>query len=236
MTTKGLPGAQLTLGVHLRDDATFTNFLGPRNQAAAQRLAELIGDSHYPVVYLCGDSGTGKSHLLQAACLDMEARGGSALCLSMPELQHHAPEALQGLEAADLVCLDSVDMVAGDPAWEEAIFHLYNRVWDAGHHLLLSGRLIPADWPQGLADLRSRLMASVVLQLLPPRDEDRVEILQARAERRGLFMTDEVAQYILRRAPRHAGALLELLQRLDAASLASQRRLTVPFVKEVMGW
>ena len=102
--------------------------------------------------------------------------------------------------------------------------------------LVISARRVPAQLPVCLADLRSRLTAGILLQLARPQDEDRLAILQARAERRGLELSDEVAHYILKRADRHTEALLAVLQLLDDASLSNQRRLTIPFVKTVMAW
>jgi|TARA_B100000749_G_scaffold269788_1_gene248940 DnaA family protein len=76
----------------------------------------------------------------------------------------------------------------------------------------------------------------LVIQLGIYRDEDRLKILRARAEQRGLVMADDVASYIMRRAPRRLGDLLGILDILDENSLQAQRRLTIPFVKTVMDW
>ncbi len=226
---------QLALGVRLRDDATFDNFLGERNANAAARLLQLVRGNPGQGIFVCGPSGSGKSHLLQAVCNDAESRQRSALCLSLPEMAPQPPQVLEGLSGWDFLCLDSVDAVAGRRDWDEALFHLYNRTVDAGAVPVFSASVLPADLPASLPDLASRLGASIVLQLVSLRDEDRLAVLKARAERRGLVMPGEVAQYILRRAPRHMSDLLALLDRLDELSLASQRRLTVPFVREVMG-
>ncbi|WP_097460294.1 DnaA regulatory inactivator Hda [Mangrovitalea sediminis] len=233
---KEAPQQQMTLGVHLRDDATFANYLGDHNREIAMRLRQAIGAPQLGLLFLCGDAGTGKSHLLQAACLEQEQRGGSSLCLSLEELVLLEPEALQGLEVDDLICLDGLEHLRGKEAWQEAFFHLFNRIQDAGRQLFVGSRFPPGELALELADIQSRLASGLVLQLARPRDEDFLEILGARAARRGLSMPDEVAQYILRRAPRDAGALLELLDRLDSLSLQHQRRLTVPFVKQAMSW
>lgn len=226
---------QLALGVKLMDDARFDNFHGQRNAEAARHLRALChGDT--PVIVLCGDQGTGKSHLLQAACHDVETQGQSAVCVSMPELARFGPEVLEGLEHAALVCLDDIDCVAGQASWEEGVFHLYNRVMDQGHHLLMSLSDTPSTVPFGLEDLASRLHHGLLIQLGVYRDDDRLRILSARAEQRGLQVSDEVSTFIMRRAPRKLAELLAILDRLDENSLQAQRRLTVPFVKSVMHW
>lgn len=226
---------QLALGVRLRDDATFENFLGDRNSAVAGRLRTLL-ESFSPGqgIYLCGPSGSGKTHLLQALCHRAEASGRAALCLNLGEMASHSAGMLEGLNGWDLVCLDDVDAVIGHLDWEEALFHLFNRLHDSGAIVIFSAAVPPGILPVGLPDLGSRLGACLVLQLVLLRDQDRLAVLKARAERRGLFMPHEVAQYILRRAPRHMAELLDVLDRLDEQSLASQRRLTVPFVRQVL--
>lgn len=227
----------MALGVKLRDDARFDNFHGDRNAEAAVRLEAVCRDlSRVPVVAVCGDSDTGKSHLLQAACHFMESRGDTAVCVSIQELLPFGPEALSGLENQALICLDDVDLIAGQEDWEEAVFHLYNRVLDNGHLLLVSMSEVPGSLPLVLPDLVSRLAHGLLIQLGIYRDDDRLKILMARAEKRGLVMGDDVAGFILRRAPRRLGELLAILDRLDENSLQAQRRLTIPFVKSVMGW
>lgn len=232
-----MTASQLVLGVRLRDDARFDNFHGERNRAAARRLQLLCEQQvKVPVVTVCGDADTGKSHLLQAACHHVEAQGRSAVCFSIGEVRPFGPGALAGLDTPELVCLDDLHLIAGDQAWEEAVFHLYNRVVDRGHMLVVSLANVVSATGFVLPDLASRLGHGPSLQLGIYRDADRQTILQARAEQRGLVMADDVASFILRRAPRRLGDLLAMLDLLDESSLQAQRRLTIPFVKTVMGW
>jgi DnaA family protein len=90
--------------------------------------------------------------------------------------------------------------------------------------------------PVQLADLKSRLTLALVFQLRPLSDEDKLRALQLRASRRGLHLTDEVGRFILSRNTRSMDALFDMLERLDQASLQARRKLTIPFVKEIMGW
>ena len=87
-----------------------------------------------------------------------------------------------------------------------------------------------------LPDLSSRLAWGVVFQLQNLDDQDKQQMLQLRAALRGLQLPDEVARYILSRGARGMGELFTALERLDQASLQAQHRLTIPFVKRVMGW
>ena len=220
-----MTASQLVLGVKLRDDARFDNFHGDRNTSAAQRLESVCQQpDDMPVVVLCGDADTGKSHLLQAVCHLGEKQGRAAVCISIAELEPFGPDALSGLETHEIVCLDDVDRIAGQRVWEEAIFHLYNRILDRGGLLLVSLADLPASLPFELPDLVSRFSHGLIIQLGIYRDEDRLTILRARAEKRGLVMADDVASYIMRRAPRRLGDLLGILDILDENSLQAQRR------------
>ncbi|MDX1589833.1 MAG: DnaA regulatory inactivator Hda [Oleiphilaceae bacterium] len=227
---------QLPLRVTLRDEATLENFHGEHNRQALDRVQQYLHAGEPGALVLCGAAGAGKSHLLNAICLDSEARGHSALCLSLSEARHLPAEALLGLEQFQRVCLDDLQLLPADPLWEEALFHLHNRVLDAGGQLWLASPEPPAALPWQLPDLASRLNAATVIRLRSPQDDDRLQLLQARAGSRGLVLGEEVARYILRRAPRDTASLLTLLDRLDEASLRNQRRLTIPFVKSVMAW
>lgn len=231
-----MSGAQLTLGVRLRDEARWANFLGERNATAAGLVHRSCGDPEHPLLVICGDEDTGKSHLLQAACHEYEQSERSAVCFSLAELLPLGPEALAGVETMALIALDDAHLVAGDPAWEEALFHLYNRARDLGHQIMVTLNDTPANLPWSLPDLRSRLQEGLLVQLGTYRDDDRVTILRLRAEQRGLELGDEVATFILRRSSRRLGVLLAILDQLDENSLQAQRRLTIPFVKAVMGW
>ncbi|WP_420824459.1 DnaA regulatory inactivator Hda [Sulfurivermis fontis] len=221
---------QLTLRIGLRDSATFANFL-PGDNAAALHLLQQGGE---PFIYLWGAGGSGRSHLLQAACHAVTAGGGSPAYLPLAGLADTGVAMLDGLEQMSLVCLDDLQAVAGNAAWEEALFHLYNRVRDAGGRLLAAADASPVTLGIQLADLRSRLAWGPVFQLQPLDDAGKLAALQLRARARGMDLSEEVGTYLLRRCPRDMQALFELLERLDQASLAAQRRLTIPFVRELI--
>ncbi|MDF0752516.1 DnaA regulatory inactivator Hda [Marinobacter sp. 71-i] len=232
-----MSASQLVLGVKLRDDARFDNFHGDRNADAAARLKSACEQAGaVPVIVICGDADTGKSHLLQAACHLAEQKGQSAVCVSIEELLPFGPESLAGLEAQAVICVDDLELIAGQEDWEEAVFHLYNRVNDHGNLMIVSLSELPGSLPFGLQDLVSRLRHGLTIQLGINRDDDRLRILMARAEQRGLVLGDDVAAFILKRAPRKLADLLAILDRLDENSLRAQRRLTIPFVKSVLGW
>lgn len=231
------PGApaQLTLRMWLDEDFTFTNFIAGHNAEPVRAVREAqAGGERF--VFLWGGAGSGRSHVLQAACQQVGAQGQAAVYLPLRQADEFAPAMLEGLEEMAVVALDDIDAIAGRREWEEALFHLYNRLRDRGEGVLLvAATQPPAALSLTLADLRSRLAWGLVFQLRPLDDVDKRQALQVRARSRGFDMPDEVADYLLRRCQRDLPALFALLDRLDRATLVRQRRLTVPFVREMLG-
>lgn len=221
---------QLPLRIGLRDSATFANFLPAANAQALFALQQ----QQEPFLYLWGGRGSGKSHLLQAACHAVTESGGSAVYLPLEELSQMPAEMLDGMEHMQLVCIDEIDCIAGNGAWEQALFHLYNRLRDSGNRLVVAGNASPAMLGISLPDLVSRLGWGPVYQLQLLSDEEKAEALCLRASQRGMDMPPEVANYLLNRASRDMQALFALLDELDEVSLAAQRKLTIPFVREVI--
>lgn len=230
---------QLSLGVSLRDDATFANFYqepGDTNRQVADLLrAFASGTNLEPVVYLWGESGSGVTHLLQSVCQVAESSGRSFQYLPLEDLIGAEPEViLDSLDQLDLVCIDDLQAVEHRADWQTALFHLYNRLKDSGRQLLLGARKSPRGLDLQLADLRSRLQWGLIFQLHPLSDADKVAALRQRSRLRGFDLSEEVAQYILHRAPRDTRALFTCLEQLDRASLQAQRKITIPFVKQVL--
>ncbi len=219
---------QLPLGIGLREATTFANYVPGANAAAVYALVQ-AGEA---CTYLWGQAGSGRTHLLQAACHAEAERSGATVYLPLTKYREFSPAILEGLEGLSLVCLDDVQIIAAKPVWEMALFHLYNRLRESGARLLAAGAAAPARLGLRLPDLVSRLNWGPVFQLQGLGDEDKLVALQLRARARGLALPDEVGRYLLRRLPRDMHTLFDMLETLDVASLATQRRLTIPFVRE----
>ena len=143
---------------------------------------------------------------------------------------------LEEIERLDLVAIDDLEQVVGRKRWEEALFHAFNRLRDAGKRLVVAADASPRQLPVKLPDLASRLTWGVTFQVQGLDDAGRLAALQLRARVRGMALPDEVARFILHRGPRRLGELFEILATLDQASLSAQRKLTIPFVKQALGW
>lgn len=224
---------QLLLPVALPDGASFANFVADRNPEAAQTLQGLVhGDEHF--VYLWGAAGTGKTHLLHASCQHASEQHTTAAYLPLAEADTMSPAMLESLEHLDVVCIDDIQAIAGRSEWETGLLHLYNRIRDSGAQLRMTGNAAPAELGLALPDLGSRLGWGLVFQLHPLDDENKLRALQLRARSRGMDLPDEVGRYLLHHWPRSMPKLFELLQHLDTGSLAQQRKLTIPFVRELI--
>lgn len=224
---------QLALAVQLRDAATFANFY-EGDAAPLVRALQACGETVDRFIYLHGMEGVGKSHLLQACCHAALASLETAMYLPLREHSELDPSILEGMESQSLVALDDVHAVMGDRDWEQALFHFYNRAADAGTRLVVSAAVPPIALACVLPDLQSRLAFGLTFYLDALSDAGKCRALQLRASNRGLGMTAEVAQYLLNHFPRDMSALFAVLVKLDEASLQAKRRLTVPFVKEVL--
>jgi DnaA family protein len=224
---------QIPLSVQLKDSAVFETYVPGDNEEVVDFLRHLPRP-RLPAVWLWGGSGSGRSHLLQATCAEYRGRGADAAYLPLGELKAAGPGTLEGWDHAALVCVDDVDEAAGREAWEQALFRLFITVNDAGGTLLFAASAAPSASAFRLPDLRSRLTWGVTFQLKTLSDEQRLDALMLRAGRRGLDLPEETARYMLTRLPRHMNALLAWLDRLDVESLAAKRRLTLPFVRDVL--
>ena len=225
---------QLPLGLRLPAASRFDNFVAGANRETVTAIEQLARDRTAAVLFVTGPAGSGKTHLLQAACRAVEAAGEAAVYLPLTTFSTMNPGILEGLEQYALIALDDVQAVAGQADWEEALFHLYNRLREAQGRLLAAAAAPPEQLKIELPDLRTRLGWGAVYALQLPDDDVRLQILALRAQVCGLELPEETARYLLRRSPRDLPALIGLLERLDHAALAAQRRLTVPFVKAVL--
>lgn len=223
---------QLPLGVTLRHPRGFSNFIAGPNAGAVAVLRDLLA-GRGGVVYLWGGSGSGKSHLLEACCGDASLHGRPVAYLPLAGSRVE-PDMLNGLAGIELLCIDDVDSVAGDGAWEEALFHLYNQAEQASCPMVLTASVAPRTSAWKLPDLASRLTAAVVWRLHALDDTDCRAALQLHARERGFELSDEVVTFVMKRLRRDMLSLSTFLDRLDQSSLAAQRRVTVPFVKALL--
>ena len=226
---------QYTLAVTLPEDETLDSFYaGAQTAAVAFLKTYLQQPARQSPVYLFGASGSGKSHLLYAACVQAQEQGLTSQLLTLDDCRQLSPRLLDDLEQLDLVCLDNIQAISGELSWQTAVFDLYNRMTEQGKALIIVADQAPTELGITLPDLVSRLQACTSFQLRLLADEDKQKLLQQKARLRGMELPDEVARFLLNRQQRDIRELVQILDLLDKASIVHQRKLTIPFVKEIL--
>ncbi len=225
---------QLPLDLQLKDSFSFVNLVAGQNQTLLDLLQSSAAQDEQQIL-IWGIHNSGKTHLLQALCQLLDQQGQSFSYLPLRQMIDYSPQVFDGMETMDVCCVDDVQMLEHKADWQEAMFDLINRMREQGKRLLITSRQPPADLQLTLKDLVSRLQWGPVFRLHEMSDEEKCEALQLRASGRGFELAENVATYLLNYYNRDIADLFDMLETLDRAQLAHQRRLTIPFVKQVLG-
>ncbi len=222
---------QQALPFALGEGGTFRRFVAGRNREVVERLRTLGQGSGeaFECLWLFGDPGTGKTHLLQAVCNEQ----GDAAYVPAREIAAE-DDAIEAYGKFDTVAVDDVPEWIATEASERALMSLYNVLRGRRARLVMTAHRSPLVLRFALPDLGSRLRAAACYRLAPLDDRDKRRLLSGVATQRGFELPDEVAQFLLARTSRDQRELLGVLDRLDQASLAQGRRLTIPFVKQTL--
>ncbi len=226
---------QLLLPIHQIDDETFATFNSDNNLLLLNSVRKNFSQLQQPFFYLWGETGTGKTHFLKAAVNEFLRAQRRAIYVPLSKSCYFSPAVLENLEQKELVCLDDLQSVIGDPEWEVAIFDLINRIKETKKTLLLmSADQSPTSLNVKLPDLASRLTWGEIYQLSTLNEAQKRQVLQENARMRGIELPEETTNFLLKRMDRDLKTLSETLSILDKASLQAKRKLTIPFVKEVL--
>jgi len=240
--------AHLTTCTTLRGDYRLDTFVSGSNGALCARLRALgnaCASGQGDMLWLYGAHGSGKTHLLQATVAELAqdpredepAREPGLDVAYFPAKQIAAADAIDALEGSEryaLLCIDDVDRWVGVAAVEQELVRRYQERRQAGSHLLLSANKPPLEYTMAVADWASRARGAEVFRVAELADQDKLEVLQARARRLGLELGGATQTYLLRHGPRSLPAMLEVLTQADKLAMAEQRKLTVPLLKEVL--
>ena len=234
MNLSSSSSGQIPLALDTQQQPGFDLFVVGENSAICANVKKIATGDLQSNMYLWGVAGTGVSHLLQAACKHAAEQGRQTAYIPLREYATLDPGMLENMEVLDLVCVDDIDLVGGLSAWELALLHLYNRRRDCEQVTLIGAHTSPQNLNLGLPDLKSRMAWDLVYHLKPLSDADKIDLLQRRAEARAFHLPRDVAEYLVKRVRRDLPYLIELLGQLQHATLAEQRKLTVPFVKSLL--
>lgn len=225
---------QLPLAISSREESKFSDFLPTRStRLVIEELQRFIRKESEPFIFLCGDHGSGKSHLLHATCHTLMEQGELPVYLSLSQ-PYLNTAAFDNLEYQRVVCLDDLESIAGLERWEEALFHFYNRCQEQKTCLLVAANKPAAKIDFVLPDLKSRLCHGLTLSIDPLTDAEKIYVLQQKAYGRGMELSVDVGGFLLRHGSTDMRTLMGYLEKLDEASLIKQRKLTIPFTKSAL--
>jgi len=224
---------QIPLQLEPRRPDRFDEFVAGPNENAMAAVRQLL-DEPGGSLFLSGPEGSGKSHLLNALCHEARENGLAAFYIALKRLPEEAAASLDGLQVLDLVCVDDLDSVAGNPVWENALFACFNEVRAAHGRLLVSSRQPLASLEICLPDLASRLAWGVRQNLRLPDDDGKLQILEQRARTLRIELPADVQNYLLKHSKRDMSSLLLALERLKDAAFVGKRKITVPLAREIL--
>ncbi len=225
---------QMPLGLRWPARQRFEHFVVGGNALALAACVRAAGESDATWTVLSGPAGSGKTHLLLAACQQASGAGRSAQYLSLADLPAHADEAIRGLGGTALIALDNLDALQGQHELQHALFDLYNRLRSESAVMLFAARKPVQALQLELPDLDSRLSACAQIVLRPLDEMARRNLLRDSAAARGMELDGKVLDWLFRYHARDLSSLGQLLERLDRASLAQHRRITIPFLRELL--
>lgn len=228
--------SQLLLPLQFPDAIRFESFYDKEDGVILTSLKKTLSAGNGSL-YLYGNSGSGRTHLLQAACSQLMLQGKSAIYLPLKDAKQLSPDYIENFETLSLIAIDDIYAIAGHLAWEQALLKLYNTSQEtASTILLISSNAQPYQLGFSVEELVTRLTWSPMISLTTLSSEEKLNALQHSAAARGLELSREVALFLLNRLPDNMHALFKGLNQLDRASLQTQRRLTIPFVKQTLNF
>jgi DnaA-homolog protein len=225
---------QLPIQFEFNTQQTFQNFYPGCNAEIVAHLHTAILQRNELLIFVWGETGIGKTHLLHASCQLAHQQYQSSFFLSLSA--EHLPDIsiLDDLDSIEWICVDNIDAIAGNDAWEHAFFNFFNRHRDKDHHLIISAISPPNFLTVRLADLKTRLNWGLTLRLTPLTDADSLGALQFKADSLGFEISPQVGRFLLTHFARDLPSLWALLDRLDQATLAAKRKLTLPFLRDLL--
>ncbi len=231
--SQNLVGGQLAFALAGDDKPSFENFWVGDNSELVAALKSAVSHSDGKVIYYYGPEGCGKSHLLYAVTRMASHAEKTTSYLSLLDA-YVTPDVLEVVNVNGIVCIDNIQAWAGDNAKERQLFTLFEQIKHAGGQLIVSAKQAPEVSEFCITDLVSRLSSGLIYSMQEMDDQQRFHALQMRADHRGLTVSNEVLKYLVTRATRDTSELFALLEKIDKASLAEKRKVTIPFLQGLL--
>ncbi len=225
---------QLPVKFEFKANQTFDSFYPGRNQEIINQLKKSVEGNGEQLIFLWGERSHGKTHLLQACCHEAFTKGIGSFYLDFSAPESGEPGLLANLQIYEVVCLDNINYLCGNDGLELAFFNFFNQHRDLGHRLILSASCAPTAIGFRLTDLQTRINWGLPLKIQALDDHDKIAALTYKAEQKGFEIPPQTARYLLTHYDRSLASLWIMLDKLDWASLAAQRKLTIPFLKQIL--
>lgn len=231
---------QLNLGIHPKDYCRFQNYyISEENRQTAYRLRDMGSAEEPEHLFLCGASGSGVSHLLQATCHSFHRSGRDSIYLPVQMFKGRETELFQSFidvkpVTRQLFVVDDIQLLEKNVDAQVVFFHLYNQLVAEGVFVVLGGNRAPMQLTLDLADLQSRFCAMLVCPLHSLNDNEKKIALRERAEMRGFSLSEDMLNYLLKRGSRNMGDLMHCLDRLDNVSMQKQQKISLSLMRNVL--
>ena len=212
----------------------FDSFFQGENKDLLYFLNTMIKTRSNNSIYIWGPQGTGKTHLLQAACKQANEMDWHVTYIPLEQYRDFSIDILDGLGKLDLVCIDDLEFIIDNIEWQQRVTLLFNEIRDNKNSIIISSKISPNNIKIDLDDLKSRLVWGHVFKIKAADDELKIKILKKEANERSFNLNDDVVEFLIRRSNRDLTSLIEILDEIDRSSLAAKRKKTVPFVKELI--
>ena len=180
----------------------FTSFIEGENQDLLDFLNTMTKKKKNDCLYIWGSQGTGKTHLLQAACKQADDMNSQVTYIPLKQYEEFDSEIFNGLGKLDLICVDDLEFISGNLEWQQRLTLLYNEIRDNNNSIIISSTSSPKNIKIELDDLKSRLVWGQVHKIKPPNDELKIEILKRKASERSFELSKSVADFLIHRTDR----------------------------------
>lgn len=225
---------QIALPLSFDRQYSFDNYFIERVEFVKASLKALIDTEGERLIGLWGGKDSGKTHLLNACAFYARERSPGFQLYDAVQLVNREPSQFDDVADNAVLAIDNLDVICGHRHWESAFYRLINRCRDQNVRLIFSLSQKPQDLSCDLPDFQSRLSWGLLLEL-PVVNEAEVEnIVRQRAKLLGIDLSNEVRSYLLTHYSRRLSHQLEILRKLDDASLSTKKKITIPLIKQVL--
>ncbi|NOQ64031.1 MAG: DnaA regulatory inactivator Hda [Methyloprofundus sp.] len=225
---------QIPIQFDLKVEQSFASFYTAKHEEVVRHLTRTANGTGEQQIFLWGDKGLGKTHLLQACCQHAQYLNRSVFYLELKAGKLPPSSVLDGIEDSDIVCIDNIEYCAGNCEWELALFNFYNLSRANNHQLVISAHGPANEIPLQLADLKTRMSWGLSLKLHELSDSEQIAAFTCKAKYLGFEISPQVGQFLNKHYASDLRALWGLLPKLEQSTLIAKRKLTLPFLKQIL--